>query len=123
MHGEYKVPGGKLVVVDFEASDGLIQNFSLSGDFFLEPDTTLGLINQALATFGIHGPAWLTDTSWALFSVALMDQICPPSTVFGAYNAWASDDKQILHYAYNGHEGGGPHHRRAQLDWLADRVG
>jgi hypothetical protein len=25
----------------------------------------------------------------ALFSVALMDQICPPSTVYAAYNAWA----------------------------------
>ncbi len=24
-----------------------------------------------------------------LFSVALMDQVCPPSTVFAAYNRWA----------------------------------
>ncbi len=58
-----------------------------------------------------------------LFSVALMDMICPPSTVFGAFHAWAHDDKRIEHYAYNGHEGGGPYHRALQLEWLRDRVG
>ena len=57
-----------------------------------------------------------------LHSVALMDEICPPSTVFGAFNNWAHDDKHIEHYAYNGHEGGGALHRRVQLDWLRDRV-
>ncbi len=41
----------------------------------------------------------------ALFSVALMDQICPPSTVFAAYNHWAGD-KLISVHPYNGHEGG-----------------
>lgn len=59
----------------------------------------------------------------ALFSVGLMDQVCPPSTVFGAFNAWGTDDKQIVHYAYSGHEGGGAQHRRLQLDWLAERLG
>lgn len=48
MHGEFKVPGGKLVVVDFEVIDGLIQNFRLSGDFFLEPDEALDTINAAV---------------------------------------------------------------------------
>jgi len=53
-HGEYKVPGGKLVVVDFEVdgadagSAGAISGFSLSGDFFLEPDDVLGSINGAV---------------------------------------------------------------------------
>ncbi len=41
----------------------------------------------------------------ALFSVALMDKICPPSTVYAAYNHWAAD-KDIKVYPYNGHEGG-----------------
>jgi cephalosporin-C deacetylase len=41
----------------------------------------------------------------ALFSTALMDQICPPSTVFAAYNHWAGE-KDIKVYPYNGHEGG-----------------
>ena len=42
----------------------------------------------------------------ALFSTALMDQVCPPSTVFAAYNHWAGE-KDIKVYPYNGHEGGG----------------
>lgn len=48
MHGEYKVPGGKLVVVDFEVNDGAIEKFRLAGDFFLEPDSALDDINAAL---------------------------------------------------------------------------
>jgi lipoate-protein ligase A len=48
MHGEYKVPGGKLVVVDLDVVDGKIANFQLAGDFFLEPDHALVLINQAV---------------------------------------------------------------------------
>jgi cephalosporin-C deacetylase len=40
-----------------------------------------------------------------LFSVALMDDICPPSTVYAAYNHYVGD-KDIRVYDYNGHEGG-----------------
>jgi lipoate---protein ligase len=48
MHGEFKVPGGKLVVVDLDVVDGVIHNFRLAGDFFLEPDTALEDINAAV---------------------------------------------------------------------------
>lgn len=48
MHGEYKVPGGKLVVADVEVQDGCLSQVSISGDFFLEPDSALTLINHAL---------------------------------------------------------------------------
>jgi len=48
MHGEFKVPGGKLVVVDFDVVDSRIANFRLAGDFFLEPDTALDEINGAV---------------------------------------------------------------------------
>lgn len=41
----------------------------------------------------------------ALFSVALMDDICPPSTVYAAYHAYAGS-KEIEVYSFNGHEGG-----------------
>ncbi len=34
---------------------------------------TEGVINEALALVGIEGPAWLTDPSFALLSVALVD--------------------------------------------------
>ncbi|MFF9088496.1 acetylxylan esterase [Streptomyces sp. NPDC014991] len=54
----------------------------------------------------------------ALFSVALEDQTCPPSTVFAAYNAWACDDKSIEVYDFNDHEGGGPFHEAAKVRWL-----
>jgi lipoate-protein ligase A len=48
MHGEYKVPGGKLVVVDLDVAGGRIANFRLAGDFFLEPDSALELIDSAV---------------------------------------------------------------------------
>ena len=48
MHGEYKVPGGKLVVVDLDEADGTIANFRLAGDFFLEPDSALEAIDGAV---------------------------------------------------------------------------
>ena len=48
MHGEFKVPGGKLVVVDLDVVDGRISGFRLAGDFFLEPDDALGAIDAAV---------------------------------------------------------------------------
>lgn len=48
MHGEYKMPGGKLVVIDLDVRDGHLANVQLSGDFFLEPDSALYMINAAL---------------------------------------------------------------------------
>jgi lipoate-protein ligase A len=48
MHGEYKMPGGKLVVVDLALRDGRFAGVRLSGDFFLEPDGALPAINAAL---------------------------------------------------------------------------
>ncbi|MFG6446131.1 biotin/lipoate A/B protein ligase family protein [Microbacterium sp. P07] len=48
MHGEYKVPGGKLVVVDLENVNGRISGFHLAGDFFLEPDMALDDIDAAV---------------------------------------------------------------------------
>lgn len=48
MHGEYKVPGGKLVVANVEVESQHLSKVSISGDFFLEPDSALEQINQAL---------------------------------------------------------------------------
>ena len=48
-HGEYKVPGGKLVVVDLEVVSARIHNVRVSGDFFLEPPEALDAINAALS--------------------------------------------------------------------------
>lgn len=55
----------------------------------------------------------------ALFSVALMDRTCPPSTVFAAFNAYGGP-KSIEVYEFNDHEGGEAHHQVRQLAWLAE---
>lgn len=57
----------------------------------------------------------------ALFSVALMDLTCPPSTVFAAYNHWAGP-KDIGVYEFNGHEGGGPLHAARAWQFLVDHL-
>ncbi len=48
MHGEYKTPGGKLVVVDVEVAEGKLTEVEVSGDFFLYPEEALGDITRAL---------------------------------------------------------------------------
>ncbi len=58
----------------------------------------------------------------ALLSVAQMDTICPPSTVYAAYNVLGSADKTMLDYGFNDHEGGGVFQQQAQLDWLKARI-
>ena len=59
----------------------------------------------------------------AHFGVGLRDTICPPSTVFAAYNAYGASDRDIEVYRFNHHEGGDAVQVRRQLDWLAARVG
>ncbi len=44
-------------------------------------------------------------TAPALFTTALMDPICPPSTVFAAFNGYAGQ-KELTVWEYNAHEGG-----------------
>ncbi len=48
LHGELKVPGGKLVVVDVVVEDGHLRQVEVSGDFFLEPAEALDDIVAAL---------------------------------------------------------------------------
>jgi cephalosporin-C deacetylase len=57
----------------------------------------------------------------ALFSVGLMDEITPPSTVYAAYN-WYGGPKEIAEYAFNEHEAGDVHHEAVKLRWLAERI-
>jgi len=65
-------------------------------------------------------------TAPALFSVGLMDPVCPPSTVYAAYNHWglaaathSAVQNEIRVYPHNEHEGGGGYQLEAQLDWFA----
>ncbi|MFE1359945.1 MULTISPECIES: acetylxylan esterase [Streptomyces] len=56
----------------------------------------------------------------ALFSVALMDPVCPPSTVFAAYNRYAGE-KDITVWPFGDHAGGRGSQPVEQLRWLAAR--
>lgn len=67
-------------------------------------------------------------TAPAFFSVALRDTICPPSTVFAAYNHYAGlaparPETRIDVYEFNRHEGGQAHQVERQLRWLAPLAG
>ena len=61
-------------------------------------------------------------TAPALFSAALMDTICPPSTVFAAFNRYAAADKRIEVYTHNGHEGGQAYQWAEQARFVRERV-
>ncbi|TLS43264.1 acetylxylan esterase [Streptomyces montanus] len=78
-------------------------------------------VRRTLSYFdGVHFAA--RGRAPALFSAALEDQTCPPSTVFAAFNAWPHDDKEIEVYEFNDHEGGGPYQEAAKLSWLPSRL-
>lgn len=53
----------------------------------------------------------------ALFSVALMDDVCPPSTVYAAHNSYAGPAELVV-YPWNEHEGGGLAQDAATIEWL-----
>jgi cephalosporin-C deacetylase len=55
----------------------------------------------------------------ALFSVALLDDITPASTVFAAYNHYRGAARDIAVYEFNDHAGGGTLHLRRKLAFAA----
>ncbi|QPP05112.1 acetylxylan esterase [Streptomyces bathyalis] len=57
----------------------------------------------------------------ALFSVALMDPVCPPSTGFAAYNHYAHSDKEVVVWQFGDHGGGRGSQTLHQLRWLEGR--
>ncbi len=76
MHGEYKVPGGKLVVVDYEVAGGRLCGVQLSGDFFLEPPEALTNLDQALEGAPV-------DTSQEALTRRLEETIAGGMTLIG----------------------------------------
>jgi cephalosporin-C deacetylase len=83
-------------------------------------------VDQAFRTLsyldGVH--LGRRATAPALFSVALMDPICPPSTVYAAFHRYGElggePGKAIEVYEFNEHEGGQGYQRARQLRWLRD---
>ena len=58
----------------------------------------------------------------AYYSVAVMDDICPPSTVYASYNH-VSAEKDIKVYYFNNHEGGAADHLLEKIRYLRRRWG
>jgi cephalosporin-C deacetylase len=86
--------------------------------------THRGRTEQTLRTLsyfdGVHFAS--RGSAPALFSTALEDMTCPPSTVFAAFNNWAHEDKEIEVYDFNDHEGGGPYQEAVKLRWLRSHL-
>jgi lipoate-protein ligase A len=105
MHGEFKVPGGKLVVVDLDVVGGAIANFHLSGDFFLEPDSTLEAIDSAVTGLSVDSDAATIATvvRLALPSNAILLGFSPESVAVAVRRSlakatnWRDYDWQLVH--------------------------
>lgn len=80
-------------------------------------------VEQVFRTLGYFDGVYFAAraTAPALYSVGLMDDICPPSTVYAAFNHYAGP-KQIQIWPYNRHEGGGTFQAPVQLPWLRDQL-
>jgi len=76
MHGEYKMPGGKLIVVDLDLVDGRLARVQVSGDFFLEPDDALHAIDAAL-----EGQSAAADEH--VLAAAVRGQLAPGVMMYG----------------------------------------
>lgn len=76
MHGEYKMPGGKLIVADLELHDDRLAQVRISGDFFLEPDAALPAIDRAL-----EGLAAATGAQ--ALAEAVRDALPPGAVLYG----------------------------------------
>jgi lipoate-protein ligase A len=126
MHGEYKVPGGKLVAADVTVDDGRLTSVAISGDFFLEPDDALEDINAALTSL----PA---DTNAAALAAAVQSAIGPGVTMVGfSPDSVAIAVRRALGRATSWHDhtfeliSAGPQHPAMQMaidEVLAHQVG
>ncbi|MBI5832521.1 MAG: alpha/beta fold hydrolase [Armatimonadetes bacterium] len=85
-----------------------------------------GHVDDAFRTLsyfdGMNLAARIAPSSQNLWSVGLWDDVCPPSTVFAAYNACPAESKDIAIYPYNKHEGGHGWQRERQIAFLADAL-
>lgn len=105
MHGEYKVPGGKLVVADLEVLDDQLSEVVVSGDFFLEPAEALVRINATLT--GLPATSGVDDLSARIALAAGPDAqfigFTPDAVAtavrraLGHATSWGDHTFQVLH--------------------------
>jgi hypothetical protein len=93
MHGEYKMPGGKLVVADVDVRDGHLANVEISGDFFLEPDSALDSIDAALEGLPANSDeaTMATAISAALGAEVSMYGVSPEAIAVAVWRALHQD--------------------------------
>jgi cephalosporin-C deacetylase len=103
-----------VTLVDTEPYAEIARYLRVHRDRADEVATTLAYFDVAILSRRARAPA--------LFSVALMDETCPPSTVYAAYNAYGGP-REIREYPFNNHEGGEGFHQVAQMRWLRELVG
>ncbi len=105
MHGEFKVPGGKLVVVDLDVVDDRLANVRVAGDFFLEPDEALTAIDAALTGLpsGSDAKTLAAAVQSALPDEAVLLGFGPESVATAVRRAlqsatgWRDYDWQLVH--------------------------
>src|SRR3954451_8088387 len=89
---------------DFQRAVGLSPSYPYKeiADFLAQQTD---LVDDALNTLRYVDCALLARriTADCLFSVGLMDEICPPSTVFAAYNEVPGNNKEIAVYPFGVH--------------------
>lgn len=82
---------------------------------------TLSYVDAVTFARRAHAPAH--------FGAGLRDTVCPPSTIFAAYNQYGAangsptpTDRTMHVYPFNHHEGGDAVHVLRQLQWLRSRL-
>ena len=90
LRGEYKVPGGKLVAVDVRVADEALAEVRVSGDFFLDPDEALNVIDRSLT--GLSSHTRVTELAAAIdagIAAARQDGTLPGPVTMAGFSAHA----------------------------------
>ncbi|MFE9428729.1 acetylxylan esterase [Kitasatospora sp. NPDC006697] len=80
-------------------------------------------LEQTFATLDYFDGVYFAQraTAPALFSVGGMDPVCPPRTVYAAFNHYAGEDRTMTVWPFADHAGGCGSTPPTQLAWLAER--
>jgi len=113
-------PARALELTEQDPWGEIVQFLSVQRDAFEQVMTTLSYVD------GVNFARRARAATH--FGVGLRDSVCPPSTVFAAYNSYGSQlgenarpGRHIEVYPFNHHEGGDAVHQRRQLAWVRAR--
>ena len=101
-------------LTDSDPYQEIVRYLSVHRDAVEQTFTTLSYFDGANFAARAEAPAF--------YSVALMDPVCPPSTVYAAANHHRGG-AEVVEYPFNQHEGGLGIHWQRQAAWMAARLG